>query len=98
MKAHAERAWATIENDEDGSLGVQAHADIVIPTAENSHAIVFRLSSPGLWGIDEDSLESYFDEVAQDEYATLRSMLEALNIDPRWLPETIVNAGYASQF
>lgn len=39
------------------------------------------LKSGGLWGIDEDSKESYLKEVEREELADLKFHLQAFNVD-----------------
>lgn len=67
------RAW---ECGEWRYVGVRAKAEIKIPHGHDW--IVSHISSPGLWGIESDSDESYLNEVYEEEKATLLGMLESL--------------------
>jgi hypothetical protein len=57
-------------------VGVRAAVDI--PLSETQTAI--RIESPGLWGIESDSGEDYFDSVFQEECDSLVGMLEELGV------------------
>lgn len=57
-------------------VGIRVVIAVVLPSGT-----VQTFKSGGLWGIDSDSDESYFNEVALEEYVALRADLEALNID-----------------
>ena len=74
-----------------GFVGVRAAVDVPIPVAgfvgagvrapgADSHTIIQRIESPGLWGIESDSGDDYFDEVFRDESAVLADMLTALGV------------------
>jgi hypothetical protein len=67
---------AAYRQGEFGFVGVRAVAEIKIP--HGADWIVSRVSSPGLWGIEDDSGEGYFREVFQEERKTLIDMLESL--------------------
>ena len=69
-------AW---RKDEWHFLGIRAKATIKIPHGINPDCwIVSDLSSPGLWGIESDSGDPYFQEVYRDEREILISMLASL--------------------
>jgi len=58
-------------------LGVRAHARISIPYGQDF--IQTEVCSPGLWGIESDSDEAYFDEVYEEERRTLIDMFDSLH-------------------
>jgi len=62
-------------------VGVRAVAEITFET-EVSNGWIHgpKITTPGLWGIESDSGESYFSEVGADEAAQLVDMLHALGI------------------
>src|SRR5439155_12457874 len=66
-------AWG---NDEWHFAGIRAKAVIKIPHGECW--ITSELFSPGLWGIESDSDQEYFEEVYQDEHGILLDMLAAV--------------------
>jgi hypothetical protein len=60
-------------------LGIRARATIKLPYGSNPDCwISSELYSPGLWGIESDSSEEYFEEVYRDERALLIDMLASL--------------------
>lgn len=61
-------------------LGIYAEAKILIPSDQGGY-ITQHIKSPGLWGIESDSNETYFNEVAQEEKEQLKDMLKELNVD-----------------
>ncbi len=70
------RAW---RNDEWHFIGIRAKAVIKIPHGTNPECwITSELFSPGLWGIESDSDQEYFEQVYQDEREILLDMLAAL--------------------
>ncbi len=50
-------------------------AEIQTSENEGKNGLINRISSGGLWGIESDSDESYFKEVAQEELAQLEKLL-----------------------
>lgn len=58
-------------------VGVRAVAEIRVPYGKDW--IVTKLKSPGLWGIEDHSGESYFAEVFEEEKRTLIDMLQSLH-------------------
>jgi hypothetical protein len=69
-------AW---RKDEWHFLGIRAKATIKIPYGTNPDCwITSELSSPGLWGIESDSGDPYFQEVHRDEREILIGMLASL--------------------
>ena len=69
-------AW---RKDEWRFVGIRARATIKIPHGTNPDCwITSELLSPGLWGIESDSEDPYFQEVYQDEREILIAMLASL--------------------
>jgi hypothetical protein len=56
-------------------VGIRAEVDVVIA------GTVQTLQSGGLWGIEDDSSEDYFQEVATEETSALLDVLKAVGID-----------------
>ena len=70
------KAW---RNEEWHFVGIRAKATIKIPNGSNPDCwITSELLSPGLWGIESDSGDCYFEEVYQDERDILLAMLTSL--------------------
>jgi hypothetical protein len=69
---------AAYNRGEWGMVGIRASVELHLPTGNNGGYIIHRVTSPGLWGIESDSDESYFDEVFKGECGELESMLETL--------------------
>ena len=65
---------AAYRRGEFGFVGVRARAEIRTPYGQDW--IVAHISSPGLWGIEDDSGEDYFNEVYEEEKQTLLGMLD----------------------
>ena len=60
-------------------VGIRAWATIKIPHGSNPDCrITSQLLSPGLWGIESDSGDEYFEEVYRDERTLLIDMLQSL--------------------
>lgn len=69
-------AW---RNDEWSFVGVRAQATIKTPYGINPKCwISTTLMSPGLWGVESDSSEDYFQEVYRQEREILIAMLASL--------------------
>jgi hypothetical protein len=66
-------AWRA---DEWHFVGIQAVAHVLI--VRNGTGTSYTLTSPGLWGIESDSGQDYFDEVFEEEKATLLADLTAM--------------------
>jgi len=75
----------SLQNGEWSLIGIQAEAEIRI------NGIYETITSPGLWGIESDSEESYFDEVYIEEKEELSSMLRTLGFTDKQLLETVQN-------
>jgi hypothetical protein len=70
------KAW---RNDEWHFVGIRAKATIKIPHGSNPECwITSDLSSPGLWGVESDSGDEYFQQVYQEERDELLQMLASL--------------------
>jgi hypothetical protein len=59
-------------------IGVRASVELPIPYGKDR--ILTRIESPGLWGIESDSGEDYFDSVFQEESDILADMLAELGV------------------
>ena len=69
-------AW---RKDEWHFLGIRAKATIKIPYGANPDCwITSEVLSPGLWGIESDSGDAYFQQVYRDEREILIDMLASL--------------------
>lgn len=65
-------------------VGIRAVAEIRIPYGHGW--ITQTIESPGLWGIEDDSGETYFESVYVEELGQLQDMLEELGVqDPEGL-------------
>lgn len=70
LAAFQEGAWHLI--------GIQAKADIIV--RRDGRPVAKSVTSPGMWGIDSDSDESYLDDVFAAECDRLADMIEALGV------------------
>lgn len=61
------------------SIGVQARAEVAIPVGGGA-AVVQEVVSGGLWGIASDSDRGYLEEVAREEVAQVRALLEGMGM------------------
>jgi hypothetical protein len=69
-------AW---RNGEWHFVGIRARAIVKIPYGINPQCwITSELLSPGLWGIESDSGDEYFQQVYQEEREILIGMLASL--------------------
>lgn len=60
-------------------VGIRAKARIKIPYGTNSECwITSEMVSPGLWGVESDAGDRYFEHVYQDEREILLDMLGSL--------------------
>lgn len=78
-----EERLAAYKNGEFTFVGVRAEADVTI------EGVAQTLTSAGLWGIESDSGEEYFEEVAVEEYDSLRKVLKTVGVPTSELPQTI---------
>ena len=60
-------------------VGVRAAVELPIPFGKDR--ILTRIESPGLWGIESDSGEDYFNSVFQEETDILADMLTELGVN-----------------
>ncbi len=67
-------------------VGIWAEAAVVI------HNVVQTISSGGLWGVESDAGRDYHLEVANEEVASLRAILETLDLVPADFAERIEEA------
>lgn len=59
-------------------VGIVAEAKLRFATPQGGWLNGPEVRSPGIWGIESDSGDDYFDEIGQDELAELRDELYAL--------------------
>jgi len=68
-------------------IGIRADAEIGIGDVANYPAQFdvthHTVTAGGLWGIESDSNRSYFDEIAQEQLAELKTQLQALGFSAR---------------
>lgn len=60
------------------TVGIRAVATIWIERM--NYRTTYQIESPGVWGIESDSDDAYFDEVFNDECITLRADIEAMKL------------------
>lgn len=63
--------------DQWSYIGIRAQADVYIDSLRQT------LTSGGLWGVETDSDQSYFAEIAQEELSQLRQQLHAIGFTKR---------------
>jgi hypothetical protein len=68
------------------SVGVSAVAQLQIGSVIGN-----KVSTAGLWGIESDSDDGYFDQVGADELCELREMLVALCFSTETINEAFAN-------
>lgn len=74
-------------------IGIRATAEVAIPTPPGGRTVILqRTTSPGLWGIESDSDEGHYNETAEEECDTLKTMLLALGFDETNINEKITEA------
>jgi hypothetical protein len=69
------------QNDEFYFIGILAKAEILIPTNIPNSYKIETISSGGLWCIESDSGEEYFNEVASEQLYELKDYLKTLNVN-----------------
>jgi hypothetical protein len=74
--------------DEFGFIGVRAIVELKIPSKQGGYWNTQKISSPGLWGIETDSGEDYFDEVFREECEQLAEMLEQMGMVVADMPKS----------
>lgn len=72
-------------------VGIQAVAQIAIPTGDNTSTLQL-IKSGGLWGIESDSEKEYMETTAKDEADELKKLLVALNVDVNGYEELVDEA------
>jgi hypothetical protein len=84
-------AW---RNDDWHFVVVRAKATLKFPCGANPDCwITSKLFSPGLWGIESDSGDAYFQEVYQEERAILIDMLASLKTYELSMPPITTHRG-----
>ncbi|MGG3471647.1 hypothetical protein ABES02_29790 [Neobacillus pocheonensis] len=71
---------ASFERGEWHCIGIRAVATIYIPCGGGSFKVQ-KIETAGLWGIESDSEQTYFNEVEANEKEELLEYLEILNVD-----------------
>lgn len=74
---NAEQEYARMQTYNHGDwcfVGIRAVAEVIVK------GTIQKIHSGGLWGIESDSGESYFKEVAKEEYQTLCNVLKSMGI------------------
>jgi hypothetical protein len=61
-------------------FGIRAVATLHFPQQFTESKIIQRISSPGLFGIESDSDDDYFEEVEEEQVAILLDMLKLMNV------------------
>ena len=75
-----ENRLAAYKRGEFELQGVRAEAEVVI------EGIPQTLTSGGLYGIESDSDDEYFDEIVAKEWETLRAVLKTVGVPTEQLP------------
>ena len=73
-----EKRLKEYREDQFSYVGVRASCSIDIPHGKDGTCIIQRITSPGLWGIEDDSGQDYLGLVFTEESNVLASMLEEL--------------------
>ena len=100
MRQNARQDYERMEELNNGYfhfVGVRAEAQIAIDTATRGVATLQTVSSPGLWGIESDSENSYLNEVEQDELSNLRHDLVALGFSKRAISAAFKNVEHKEE-
>jgi hypothetical protein len=80
MRKYIAQDYERMESLNDGDwwyVGIRAEAEVVID------GVVQTATSGGLWGIESDSDESYFKEIADEELSQLRAILHEMGFSKR---------------
>jgi hypothetical protein len=79
-------------------LGIRAEATLGIPNGDGiGNYTIQRITSGGLWEIESDSEDSYFEEIEQDELAELQDQLKALGFSSRAISTAFKNVEHKEQ-
>lgn len=62
-------------------LGIRAVATLHFPERNTESKIIQRIKSPGLFGIESDSDDKYFEEIEENEIAILLDMLDSMHVN-----------------
>jgi hypothetical protein len=62
-------------------VGVRLRATVDLAPDDDGRISTIEITTPGLWGVESDSGENYFREIAADETAYLRDDLAAIGIE-----------------
>lgn len=79
-KEHAEQDYKRMmqfENGDVSSLGIKAVAEILTSNDNGKSWLRNEISSGGLWGIESDSGENYFNEISCEQQRELLPLLVA---------------------
>lgn len=85
-RAEDKARLAAFNRGEWHMLGIRAVAKIEIHRP--GYIVHYELESPGLWGIESDSEERYFDEVFREECETLKRDIQAIVAGPITWPDS----------
>jgi hypothetical protein len=67
-------------NGDFSFVGVRASVELAIPHGKDGTKILQTITTPGLWCVESDSGEEYFNEIFDQESTILTSMLKELNV------------------
>src|SRR5574340_1275649 len=76
-----EDALASYNRGDFGFVGVYAEAEVRRENVKGGYSSMHRIRTPGIWGIETDSEDSYFREVGEDELDELKEILTSFNVD-----------------
>jgi len=74
------RRMESYENQQWCMLGIIAKAQILVPSGQNDGFTVQTIRSGGIYGVESDSEESYFEELEEEEIEDLKEQLGILGI------------------
>lgn len=75
-------------------LGITVYAEIQVKINKDNW-LADSIGSGGLWGIESDSKQSFFEEVAKYEMATLRIALKELGFSNKAIDRAFENAEWS---
>jgi hypothetical protein len=93
IRKYAQQDFERIEAFNKGEyalIGIRAKAEIHI-SSNGKEWIIQSIISPGIWGIDSDSDNSYFKEVAESEISELKFMLKELGFSQEELDQVSIS-------
>ena len=94
IREYVRQDYARMESLNRGDwcfIGIKAQAEYSVGDNRAGVCQIQTLDSMGLWGIESDSEESYFDEVANEELAELRSQLAGIGFSKRAIAAAFKN-------